>query len=66
MGEVSREQFLINLTRSQIANAIKYDLEHGESLMKEVFEHCDGDRELQIVYTEMRDIITRVKQGRTA
>lgn len=66
MSKVSREQFLPNLTRSQISNAIQDDLDGGESLMKEVWEECDGDNELAVVKTEMRAIITRLKQGRTA
>lgn len=67
MPKVTREQFLVNMTRSQIVNAIKDDLPGGyagESLMKEVFEHCEDDAELEIVYTEMRAIARRVKQGR--
>lgn len=62
----SREAFLVNLTRSQIVNAIKDDLPGGggESLMKEVFENCEDDDELEVVYTEMRAIAARVKAGR--
>jgi hypothetical protein len=63
MSKVDRATFLRNLTRSQIVNAIKDDIEQGESLMKEVFEHCEDDRELKIVYAEMRAIIRRVNQS---
>lgn len=60
-----RETFLVNLTRSQIINAIKDDLEGGESLMKEVWEQVDDESDDRIVKSEMRAIIGRIKQGRT-
>ena len=66
MPKTTREQLLLNLTRSQIVNAIKDDLEGDEQIMKEVWEQCEGDNERAIVRTEMRAIITRIKQGRTA
>lgn len=56
-----RKDELIKLTRDQIAGAIRNDLTNSESLMKEVFEECDGKKDLEIVYAEMRRIIRMIE-----
>lgn len=49
-------------TCNQIYSAIKNDLDYGESVMKEVFENCDSQPELKVVYAEMKRIMKLIKK----
>jgi hypothetical protein len=58
-----RTSDLVKRTRAQICAAIEDDLTNSESLMKEVFEECTEDGELEVVYAEMRACIGRIKRA---
>lgn len=51
------------LVREQIARAIEYDIQEGESLMKECFERMDTDEDFEHCYAEMRRIANWLKAG---
>lgn len=57
-----RRQQIIKIVRDQIIWAIKDDLKHSESLMKEAFEKMVSEEDFEVCYAEMRYIIKHIEK----
>jgi hypothetical protein len=58
----AREEKLRALARSQIRYCIQGDIDGGESLMKEVWEQCEDQAEIDVVTDELRRLAAAIER----